>query len=798
MSAPTPAPGNGTIPERAGYRIKRVLLGPPLVTERLGQERLRNSLALGVLAPDCISSSAYGTEEMLIELLPVFGLLGFTLVLPITGIVLVILVLLTLSYRQVVSVYTRAGGSYVVARENFGPRTAQIAAVALLIDYIVTVAVQASAGTVAVASALPVLGPYSLEISIGVVLLLAFGNLRGIREAGRAFALPTYLFSVAVGAVIVTGVVRELAGTLPVLDPSRLPGTVPIGGESGLVSAVLVLTLLRSFANGGSSLTGLEAISNGVSTFNEPRGQNARRTLVTMACVLGFLVAGVSWLAHLTHATPYQSGYPSVISQEARVVFGHGATGTVLFALVQAASALILYTGANTSFNGFPYLASFVAGDSFLPRWLTKRGHRLVFSNGIVLLAVVAVGLLAVTGGTVNALVPLYAIGVFTGFTMAGLGMARYHRRQREPRWRTKLAINASAGVLSALVVLIFAVVKFTEGAWLIVVLFPILVVALIRLNREYRREEQALGVLAPKLALEPNWSRHRFLVFVDAVDLATLRALRYARGLRARAGGEPIRAVHFVLDQPRAERLARQWDELAVPDVTLELIECRDRRLGRATVDLLRREITDERTAATVLLPRRIYPAIARPLHDRTADHIAGQVSRVPNAVATIVPYDIAPALARSVGTPAARTSTAQTLTDAAPGTAATGSTRTGVTGQSVPSAARVVPIAEITGQGVFTVEGRVEEVDRPGDGSGLQVAVTDDTGHLPVHFSDVTSHAHLQPGTVLRLRGRVTRRQGRFILGDPDVAVLDGHAESSSGKPETSATAPPVGEGR
>ena len=768
----------GPVPERAAYRIKRALLGPPLVTDRLGSERLPNSLALGVLAPDCISSSAYGTEEMLIELLPVFGLAGFALVLPITGIVLVILLLLTLSYRQVVSVYTRAGGSYVVARENFGPRTAQIAAVALLIDYIVTVAVQTSAGTVAVVSAVPALGPYSLEISIGVVVLLAFGNLRGIREAGRAFALPTYLFSLAIGAVIVTGVVREVAGTLPVLDPATMPGTVPVTHQSGLVAGVLVLTLLRSFANGGSSLTGLEAISNGVGTFRDPRGQNARRTLVTMACVLGFLVAGVSWLAHVTHATPYQDGYPSVISQEARAVFGHGATATVLFVLVQTASALILYTGANTSFNGFPYLASFVAEDSFLPRWLTKRGHRLVFSNGVVVLAVVAVALLAVTGGTVNALVPLYAIGVFTGFTMAGLGMARYHRREREDRWRLKLAVNAGAGVLSALVVLIFAIVKFTEGAWLIVVLFPLLVAALIRLNGEYRREERALGVLAPRLRVEPNWSRHALLVFVDTVDLATLRALRYARGLRARSGGEPIRAVHFVLDQARAERLLRRWESLAVPDVALELIECRDRRLGRATVELLRREIVDDRSAATVLLPRRVYPVLSRLLHDRTADHIAEQVSRVPNAVATIVPFDITTALRRVEGTTASTApSGGSTEDDRGPGTApyraADGADRRPA---PAPRSARVTSLDRISDQGPVTLECRVHDVVRSGEGSPVTVDLVDDTGHFPARFTNGAGCVDLVPGAHVRVRGRVTRWRGELVLSDPEYTVLEG----------------------
>ncbi|MGH3548794.1 MAG: hypothetical protein ACRDQU_11920 [Pseudonocardiaceae bacterium] len=386
-------------------------------------------------------------------------------------------------------------------------------------------------------------------------------------------------------------------------------------------------------------MTGLEAISNGVSTFRRPEGLNARRVLVVMAVMLGFLVAGVSWLAHLTHATPYASGYPSVISQEARAVFGQGTLGTVLFDLVQAVSALILYTGANTSFNGFPFLVSFVAGDSFLPRPLTKRGHRVVFSNGIIVLAVVAVGLLAVTGGTVNALVPLYAIGVFTGFTMAGFGMTKHHITHREAGWRRKLVINATAGGLSLLVVAIFAVVKFTEGAWVVVILFPILVFALIRINRQYREEEAALAALAPILDVEPNWARHIVLVFVENLDLATLRAPRYARGLRP----DEIRAVHFVLDEPRSRRLAQRWEHIQRGDIGLELIECRDRRLGRASIDLLTRTVADGRTEATVLLPWRTYtPILGRLMHDHTADHIAERISHVPSAAATIIPFDL------------------------------------------------------------------------------------------------------------------------------------------------------------
>ncbi|TVT26437.1 APC family permease, partial [Amycolatopsis rhizosphaerae] len=299
------------VPESVGYILKRLLLGRPLISSRLHSERLSNPVALGVLSPDAISSSAYGTEEILIELLPYAGLAAFSLVLPITGIILFILILVTASYRQVVMTYTRAGGSYVVARENFGPRFAQIAAAALLIDYVVTVAVQAAAGTVAVVSAIPVLGPYHLEITIAVVVLLCYANLRGLREAGRPFAVPTYFFAGMVVLMIVVGLVRDFAGTLPRYDPAQLAGAVPVQQGNGLVMGATILVVLRAFANGGSSLTGVEAISNTVSAFRKPQGRNARKVLTVMACVLGFLVGGVSYLASVTHATPYQAGYPS-------------------------------------------------------------------------------------------------------------------------------------------------------------------------------------------------------------------------------------------------------------------------------------------------------------------------------------------------------------------------------------------------------------------------------------------------------------------------------------------------------
>jgi amino acid transporter len=575
--------GADNLPEGVGYTLKRRLLGPPMVNEELSEQRLSNVAALGVLAPDGISSSAYGTEEILIELLKGgLAITAFTLILPLTGVVLFVMALVVLSYREVVTVYTRAGGSYVVARDNFGPKVAQIAAVALLIDYVVTVAVQVAAGTAAVASAVPVLNHPDLitVISIAIVLLMCYGNLRGIREASRAFALPTYLFSGIVILLIITGLVREFFGDLP-----RLPYPVP--GQytghhsySGLIAFGMVFVLLRAFANGGSSLTGIEAVSNAVSAFKPPEGLNARKVLVTEGLILGSLVAGISWLAHATHAAPYTGGVPTVLAQEAHAVFGDHGVGEVLFVAVQAATALILYTGGNTSFNGFPFLANFVAEDAFLPRWLTKRGHRLVFSNGIIVLAVLSCGLLAAVGANVNKLVPFYAIGVFTAFTLAGFGMAKYHHTHKEPHWRRKLVINFSAGVTSLIVVAIFVLVKFTEGAWLVVILFIIGVPALIRLNREYGMEAQVLERISdrPKPPAAPNYTRRTVFVLVDSFDLATIAALRYARSLRPTT----LRTVHFVIDTAVADALREEWTRAGM-DVVLDFIDCPDRRIARA-----------------------------------------------------------------------------------------------------------------------------------------------------------------------------------------------------------------------
>jgi amino acid transporter len=624
---------------------KRIFLGKPLTSEQLESERLSNPVALGAISPDAISSTAFGPEQVMIELLPRAGMAAFTLLLPIMGVILLILLLVSASYRGVVMAYTRTGGAYMVARDNFGPRIAQIAAAALLIDYVVTAAVQPAAGTVAVVSAVPALGPYHLELTIAILVLICIANLRGLRQSGRIFAATTYWFVGMILLTIVTGVIRDLFWGLPQYDPAHIDGAVPVHQGNGLVMGATVLVVLRAFANGGTSLTGVEAISNTVNVFREPQGINARRVLTIMACILAVLLAGVAWLAHVTHATPYLDEYPSMLSEITRAVFGQGPLGNVLYFLVQASSAAILFAGANTGFNGFPALASFVAEDRFLPRPLTKRGHRLVFSNGIITLTALAVALLLVTRAKLSALVPFFAIGVFTAFAMAGFGMAKHHYTRRGPGWRRKVAVNFSAGVMSTIVVGIFVVAKFTEGAWLVVVVFPVLVYGLIRLNKQYAAEASVLEMSRSERPELAKFAKLRVFVFVDSVDLAEVEALRYGKGLHA----DELLAVHFVVDAEHSAKLQDRWQHFE-HDTQLRVIDCPDRNLSRVAQEfVLQVKRNHPDTKVTVLLPRRTYSAmLGRLLHDRTADKMARAVSRIAGATAIIVPYDVESRIAR------------------------------------------------------------------------------------------------------------------------------------------------------
>jgi hypothetical protein len=397
--------------------------------------------------------------------------------------------------------------------------------------------------------------------------------------------------------------------------------------------------VLHAFASGGAAVTGVEAISNGVPAFKVPEWRNARSTLVVMGTTLGAMFLGLSVLAAHVHAAPFAEGTPTVISQVGRLVYGGGAAGQVLFYSLQAGTMLILVLAANTSFADFPRLASFHAGDNFMPRQLTKRGHRLVFSNGILALAASSIVLVIVTGAKVDRLIPLYAIGVFTSFTLSQAGMARHHIRLHEPGWRFGLLVNGTGAVLSLVVDVIIAITKFTHGAWVILVLVPAMVALLVRLNRQYEAEAVELEHDAIAAATAPILRRHLVLVLVERLDRSTARALQYARTLTP----DELRAVHVAHDLDRADALADEWRRLGLSRVPLELVECPDRRITRSVLQVVADELSRGDTEVSVLLPRRSYRrAWHKLLHDRTADAIASAVADLPHANVTFVPYHL------------------------------------------------------------------------------------------------------------------------------------------------------------
>jgi amino acid transporter len=618
--------------ESPGYRAKRVLLGPALRTNQLVHERISKRVALAVFSSDPISSTAYATEEILLVLVGgslAGGVLATGLALPVAVAIVGLLALLVVSYRQVVDAYPSAGGAYVVSRDNFGNVTAAVAGAALLIDYVLTVAVSVSSGVAAMSSVWPdQLGPIRVEISVAFVVLLAWGNLRGLREAGRIFAIPTYVYVVSVAGMILAGAWRLASGDLQPIHYT--PAQTALLHHEGAVGAVTVFLVLRAFASGTTALTGVEAISNGVSAFRVPEAVNAKKTLMVMAAIMGSLFLGVTYLAVQLEARPYESGYPTVISQIARQVLGSGPA----FLLVQAATLLILVLAANTSFSGFPLLASFAAGDALLPRQLRKRGHRLVYSNGILALSAVAIFLIVAFRADVHALIPLYAVGVVLSFTLAQAGMTRRHLRVREPGWRSGTIINGVGAVVTAVALAVIIVGKFAEGAFIVVIAIPLLVWLLLRIQHTYGRELAQLKVEASQ-RLAPPKPRHEVVVLLEDLDQAALSALQYARQLNPLS----ITALHIAVDPDHARELARLWAKVHIP-IPLELVDAPDRNLP-ATVEETVAEMVRPDTEVTVLVPRRRYVGFwRRVLHDQTSAELTKVLGDLDNVNVTLVPY--------------------------------------------------------------------------------------------------------------------------------------------------------------
>ena len=757
-------------PETLGYRLKRIFLGKPYVSEQLHGERLNNPIALGVLAPDCISSSSYGAEQILTQLTPAIGIAAFSLLVPIMFVILGVLVLVTLSYLDVIGAYSIKGGSYIVTRDNFGPKTAQVTAVALLIDYIVTVAVQSSAGTAAMTSAFPNLLPYTLWITVGVVLFLIYGNLRGLKEAGAYFAFPSYFFIAMMSLTIIVGIYKHFAGSLHfVKQPAA---ELLVGGHlgspgHGFLMGVAFLTLLRAYANGGSSLTGLEAISDSVSGFARPEARNARKVMLIMAGILSFLLIGTTMLATWTHALPYQAGSPTVVSQEVSAVFGAHGFGHVIYLLVQLATVAILYTGANTAFNGFPFLANFVATDKYLPRQLTKRGHRLAFSTGIIWLGAMALILIFVFNASVNGLISLYAIGVFTAFTMAGAGMAKRHWTKREKHWKLGAIVNGGSAFTCLIVALIFGVVKFGEGAWMVVTIAPFMFFGLIRLHRAYSREEEAFEAESGATAL--TTSHNRIVVFVDQYDLATERALAYCKTLSA----STVRAIHFDIDPAVTKELEERWGrkDSASATIPLEIMECEDRRVDRAALEVVSDMVRDPKVFAMVILPRRGFTSrLQRLLHDRTADSIASAVMHVPRTAATIVPFR----MARDTGT----------VQEIPSDVVARGGLRedahleADTLLETRANEAHAGEIGAVTLRERAKLAGRVKSitVEKGNNGQSLSCLLPDITGSIKLVFQGRDAVPGVERGVRLLVSGTVTSFNREAVIMNPEYEIVAG----------------------
>ncbi|MDX6472557.1 MAG: hypothetical protein QOK22_1373 [Gaiellaceae bacterium] len=511
-------------------RVRRLVVGRPMRTGQIEDTLLSKTLALPIFASDPLSSVAYATESALVVLLAVSAASAH-LVFPISIAIALLLAIVIASYRQTVRVYETSGGAYVVARENLGTLPSLTAAAALLTDYVLTVAVSISAGVFAITSFAPSLVAHKVAISLACLLVIVLVNLRGVRESGLLFALPTYAFVLAVAALIVVGIVELFTGHA---HRATVPHELPMGS-----GAITLFVLLRAFSSGSTALTGVEAIANGVNAFRHPQGKNAAKTLGILGVIAIVLFLGVSYLAVHLGARP--SATNSVVSQIARAVFPSGSVGGFMYYVVQGLTLLVLVLAANTSFQGFPRLSALLARDGFAPRQFTNLGDRLVFSNGVVVLAGVAAALLWIYGANTNSLIHLYVIGVFTAFTLSQAGMVRHWFSRRGARWRSRAAVNAVGGAATALVTLIVVYTKFGEGAWLVTVAIPLLVVGMLGIRRHYRRLARRLTAGAEAVVSAPK-AQNTTLLLVESIDEATDEALWFARAIAS--GG--LRAIHF------------------------------------------------------------------------------------------------------------------------------------------------------------------------------------------------------------------------------------------------------------
>ncbi len=605
------------------YRaVKAVLVGRPLPTEAERHERLTKIKALAVFSSDAISSSAYATEEILIVLVAA-GAVGLPWVLPISFGIALLLAIVSFSYRQTVHAYPHGGGSYTVSKENLGTQAGLVAASALLIDYVLTVAVSIAAGTAALTSAVEPLLPYRVPIAVTFVVVITLINLRGIRESGTIFAIPTYLFIFSLTTVIVLGVARVVLGGASVHAVPEIPGDT--------FQPVTLFLLLHAFAAGSVAMSGTEAISNGVPAFHPPETKNAAITLTWMSSILGFFFVGVSFLTTSFGIVP--SDTQTVISQVGHAVLGEG----LPYLVFQVATMLILVLAANTSFADFPRLSSILARDGFMPHQMSFRGDRLAFTNGIILLGAIACLLLIGFGGSTHALIPLYAVGVFISFTLSQSGMVRHWLRTREPGWRKSMVINALGAVLTGIVLVVVGSVKFEGGAWMVLILIPILVVVFNGIHRHYAHVAEQLN--AESLDGDSAAPRPQVvLVPIGSLNRATLRALAFARTISPHAI-----ALHVVFEDSDIQAIRQQWKRWG-DGTELILLESPYRSFNAPLLAYIGQiQQRNPNAYVTVVLPE-FVPAHwwEHVLHNQTALRLKAALLFRPNTIVIDVPYHL------------------------------------------------------------------------------------------------------------------------------------------------------------
>ena len=603
------------------YQLKRFVVGKPIPSHLAHHERLSRITGLAVLSSDPLSSVAYATEEIL-RVLVLAGASALALATPIAFIIASILAIVVFSYRQTLHAYPSGGGAYIVARENLGDLPALIAAASLLIDYILTVAVSIAAGVAALTSAFPAWHVNRIEMTLGFVVLLMLGNLRGIRESGQIFSVPTYFFIVCTLALIAMGIGRVLTGTVQPLAPVD---PVPSTHEP-----LALFLLLTAFSNGCTAMTGVEAVSNGVPAFKPPESKNAAATMLMMAVLAITMFLGITLLSQAYQILP--SERETVVSQLARAVFGGRG---VAYYTVQTATMLILVLAANTAYADFPRLASILARDRYMPRQFMNQGDRLAFSNGIVGLSVFAATLLVIFGGDTHALIPLYMIGVFVSFTLSQAGMVVHWRKEGGPGWRTSAAINGLGAVVTGIVLLVVAVTKAHEGAWIIMLLIPLNVLLFMITRRHYD------GVAA-QLSMK-GWTAQRrrkntVLVPISGVIRPVAEALEYAKTL-----SDDVRAVYVAIDPAATDQLRSQWDRYG-NGLPLVLLGSPYRSLMEPLLEYIEQIAKDRpEDYVTIVLPEFVPARWWHHLfHNQRALLIKGALLFKPNTVVTSVPFHL------------------------------------------------------------------------------------------------------------------------------------------------------------